>query len=99
MSGKNTHALGRVRCACAGHPIFRPHCKNVWHDSTIGPYLLLTVPIVWFKIGLKCPRSTIFSILGHLCPNFKIASSKCMNWVFVQYICIKLYNTVYNTVY
>ena len=52
----------------------------------IGPYLLLTVPIVWFKIGLKCPRSTIFSILGHLCPNFEIASSKCMNWVFVQYI-------------
>ena len=61
-------------CARAGQQSLKPSSEFFWENSDIGPQLGVNPPLGWYKIGFRCPRSTVCLILGHSCPNFVYVS-------------------------
>ena len=75
------------RARRAAHFILQPSPGNFWENYDIGPHLWLKMPLSWVKIGPKCPRLSIFLILGCLCPNFEYMSPQnAWFWPFLSTI-------------
>jgi len=50
---------------------FQAQLGHFLENFDIGPQVGVNPPLDWFKIGFRCPRPTVFLILGHTYPTFE----------------------------